>query len=714
MKLNIKNNNKIFTKVIFLSLLIFLSIPISYSLINNINNQNSMDINEVERKLQNFDPYQTHCVTYNQIKETLGDKSFVLLPRDIYLSESIRNLSCATKIVDYYSENNSQEIILFFGRNNKVNLIYTLSIFFIFVLSAFFKNHYYFLASTLFYQINLNILNAEVNNIFNLFLTTLFLYVVFFLFLLFFKSSYFNESISNLNSKVANFNLKVPDLNIKEKVNEKISVIFLLMLSFVLGIKEFISKTKYEYFNDELIVLLTSARMKYLDLTSIQSTIKHHTPFNSQIFKIVFDISEYSEFLTGIVMLEIIYSLITSVLLFFTLNKINKNNLLSLIFSSGFLIFMSSQLLLNRQIAHLIYILLIFLLFYYIENRKDSILFLITFVSILQIYNLETYALPIIFLLLSLFALIFDSFFMYVKTFAYACLSTLLIYLNFFLNGEFYQLFMSNYYFHLFNTIRGSSIEKLFIAIGFSKNFSLKHIIFILILTRIFYIIKNRKFSENYIETMFSFWFLGELMQIILSGPRSMHYGLVLATPTVFLVYYYLSNAKHLKNSVVFIIAIVFLFGNFPVSVSGTAALFKDNTQVQIEDIVDEVDKVEINRLILKEGNPIPILTWVHPNDWKFVHLSTNTLPATRYWYWFYMKYFPKENKYNWEGNWNEKEIIYQWKSDLEMEQPKYALIDKNMDQYPYFFEEVLDTNYQIIYESEKWTLYKLLSLINS
>ena len=233
------------------------------------------------------------------------------------------------------------------------------------------------------------------------------------------------------------------------------------------------------------------------------------------------------------------------------------------------------------------------------------------------------------------------------------------------------------------------------------------------IFIRIIFIIKTRKLSENYLETLFSFWFLGELLHVILSGPRSMHYGLVLVTPTVFLIYFYLSNAKNLKNSVILLFTIIFLFGNFSVTITGTVNLFGDNNQIKTADILDKKDKIEINSLLNNQDDPLPILTWVHPNDWNFVHLSTNTLPATRYWYWFYMKYFPNENKYDWEGNWNENEIIRQWKSDLELEQPKHAIVDKNLDKYPYFFEAELESNYRKIFESEKWILYEKINPIN-
>ena len=713
MNLTYKNKNKNIRRVVFFIIIIFLSIPISYSFLNSLDNESYKNITEIETNLEDFNPLISNCVNFDDIRNLLDDQKFVLLPRDIYLSESIENISCLTKIVDIYLENESEEVILFFGRNNKVNLLYTISIAFIYIFSTFFKSHYFFILSSIIYQINLNILNATTNSFLNILLTTLFLYFSFFLFLLLFNKKYFDQSLSRLSEKIGSFNLKFPELNLSDRLDDKVSIILLFLGSIILGTQEYLSKSKYEYFNDELIVLFTSARMEYFDLTSIESTIKHHTPFNSQVFRFIFKISEFSDFLLGIVLVEIFFAFGTSVLLFITLNKINKNNLLSTLFSLGFLAFMSFQLLLNRQLAHFLYILIIYLLIEYIQKPRDFILFFILFISVLQIYNMETYALPISLFLLSIFIQIFKSFNMYLKTFIYGAASILIVYSKIFLNGEFYQLFMSNYYFHLFNTIRGSSIEKLLLAIGFSKSFSLKHIIFMVIFIRIIFIIKTRKLSENYLETLFSFWFLGELLHVILSGPRSMHYGLVLVTPTVFLIYFYLSNAKNLKNSVILLFTIIFLFGNFFVTITGTVNLFGDNNQIKTADILDKKDKIEINSLLNNQDDPLPILTWVHPNDWNFVHLSTNTLPATRYWYWFYMKYFPNENKYDWEGNWNENEIIRQWKSDLELEQPKHAIVDKNLDKYPYFFEAELESNYRKIFESEKWILYEKINPIN-
>lgn len=701
----IKNKN--IRKAIFSISFIFFSIPISYSFFNNLNNESYENINQIKTKLGEFNPYITNCINLDVVSNTLDGQKYSILPRDIYLSESLENLTCLSKIVDVYVDNDSKELILFYGRNNKIVLIYSISIVFIYIFSTLFKSHYYFVLASIYYQINLNIINVTANSFFYILITTVFLYSSYFLFLLFFNKKYFDVSITKLSQKIKLYNYKFPELSSKYKFNEKFSIFLIFVGSVTLGSKEYLAKSKFEYFNDELIVLLTSAKMEYLGLTSIQSTTNHHTPFISQVFQSIFKLSEFSDFLLGFVLLEIFYAFVTSVFLFLTLNKVKKNNMLSILFSFVFLVFLSNQLLLNRQLAYFLYVLIINLIIGYIKKPRDYKLFTIMFFCVLQIYNMETYALPITFLLLSIFIQIFTTFKAYLKTIIYGFISTLIIYSNFFFNDEFYQLFMSNYYFHLFNTTRVSSIEKLFIAIGSSKSFSLKHIIFLIIFTRIIFIIKSRKLKENYFETLISFWFMGELLHIILSGPRFMHYGLVLVLPTIFIVYYYLSNAKNLKPTLVLLTALIFLYGNFTPTWISTINLFRDNYQVTVEDILNTEDKIEINRILNKQGNPSPILTWVHPNDWKFVHLSTNTVPATRYWYWFYMKYFPIENKYNWEGNWNETEVINQWKYDLEIEQPQYAIVDKNLDKYPYFFESELNSNYINIFESEKWILYQ-------
>ena len=90
-----------------------------------------------------------------------------------------------------------------------------------------------------------------------------------------------------------------------------------------------------------------------------------------------------------------------------------------------------------------------------------------------------------------------------------------------------------------------------------------------------------------------------------------------------------------------------------------------------------------------------------------FFHLDLNTLPSTKYWWWFYMKYF-QEDKYKWESNWNEEKIAKDFQDDFLIEKPDWAIVDRNLPKYPKFFENVLLKYYEIEFEGSQFSLYKI------
>jgi hypothetical protein len=70
------------------------------------------------------------------------------------------------------------------------------------------------------------------------------------------------------------------------------------------------------------------------------------------------------------------------------------------------------------------------------------------------------------------------------------------------------------------------------------------------------------------------------------------------------------------------------------------------------------------------------------------------------------MKYY-QTDKYTWETNWDEEKIIQDFYLDVSKEKPKFAIIDKFMIKYPDFFEELLRSNYNIIFDGEEYQLYE-------
>ena len=663
-----------------------------------------------------FNPYLTECfgnfTGYVEASYLVKIKQ----PRDIYLSESLNNFWCLGKVVDIYQEDNS--VTYFYGRNLKVNLllhILLVTTFIFFIFSKYKKLFFIilFLQQFIFFYLNKYLLNFS--NVFgNLFL----IFTVYIIFQLIFYDSknrneinkieaFFGTLDKNVASYFKLFNLKIPNI---------FTYLTLLITSVIFGIFKLQSRSKYEYYNDELIQIFTAAKSHYFEITSIQAALLNHTPINSQLFKVIFQFSEFKNFEFGLVILEIIFALVTTLIIFNILNTISKKTVVNFVFSFSYLVFISSNLLLNRIIAQLIYALLILILFSYMNQKNDYKLFAISFFAMLQIYNMESYVAPLFAIFIFIFIHIFSKQYIFViKSVFYSLICIVIIYFNFFLNQELIKLFESNYLFHLLNTKRNFNTGTLINALGFSNQLSIAHVVFILLLSRVlFYLFntikKNKKIIYKNYELLFFYWFVGELIHLVLTGPRFPHYGLVLVLPSFFIIYIYSVHYLDSRKFIAYAISILLLFGYFSNSFKVMSFYASDEIRFTSQDFLDTDDKKKINMILsneLIEEKPSLALTWIDAYDWRFFHLDLNTLPSTKYWWWFYMKYF-QEDKYKWESNWNEEKIAKDFQDDFLIEKPEWAIVDRNLPKYPKFFENVLLEYYEIEFEGSQFSLYKI------
>ena len=688
--------------------LLFINLPLIYS--NFFSNENEVSSYDSLNSI-NFDPLYTECFNIDNIQENIENYIITNEYRDIYLSESLKNINCINKVVDVYIDQEEQKILVFYGRNTKVNYLYASGIIFIFLFSIFTKSNRFFMLITIFYLFNFDFLFGHFFSFRNFLIEVLTLYLFFLLFTRIFFKKYYTILFSSLKSLSSNINLKLPTykLNLKS-FNNFSSISLLSFLACFLSYVEFQSKSKYEIFNDELIQIFTSAKMFYYDQTSMQAAWNQHTPIVGDLFKNIYRVSDYENYFLGLVVLEGLFSLVTSSILYFLLLKIKDRKIVAFFFSSFFLLYLSNNLLLNRQIANLIYLLIFIFLFWYLESKNNLILFFLIFFGVYQVYNLESFIIPIAFIYLALFINVYRSLSEYIRPIIYGFISLIIIYFNIVINGDLDDVMTTNYLFHINNVERSSSLEYLFGAIGMSSNLSFKHIIFIILVLRIIHFFSLKDFKSNFLELLFSLWYIGEFLHLILTGPRGPQYGAVLYLPTLFLVYLYFSKAERLNRTYVSLILAIFLFSNYQNAIATEIALLRDNYKISTSDIIDSEEKKNIKMILQKNKNqntPQLILTWINPVDWRYVFVASETLPSTRFWLWHFMRYSPNENRYTWDRNWNEQKIIKDWHTDLEKEQPKYAIVDKYMDQYPKFFGEVLDDYFEVVYEDEYTILYE-------
>ncbi len=706
MKNNVRLSNSYFY--------IFVIFILIFSLFSFLDNNRTSEITSLQSEVE-FNPYITNC--YGNFSGNLESTNLNKnkQPRDIYLSQDIENIMCLGQIVDVYFDEDSVNI--FYARSPKINIILHFTLAFAVIGLIFLRFNKLFYTFILFHQLIYFFLNKYLFSFKNITMNLFLISITFIgIQLVFFDlknhavikkiNSYLIKFDQYINSNIKSFRFKIPTL----------LLYFLIpIVSILLGFIKLQSRSKFEYFNDELIQVITAAKSYYFNYTSIESTLLNHTPINSQIFSSIFRFSDFKNFDFGLVILETIFATLTTLIIILILNSFSNKNFVNFLFSIFYLIFISSNLLLNRIIAQLIYALLILFLISYVNKKNEAKLFIIAFLAMLQIYNLESYAVPLFAIFMYMVQQIFKkNNILIFKTIIYSLLSVVLIYINFVINNEIGLLFQSNYLFHLLNTKRIFNVNTLVNSLGGSSQLSIAHILFIIIFLRAIYFLVSTLSGKNEIkykkyELLFIYWFVGELLHLFITGPRFAHYGLVLVLPSFFIIYIYAVEYFESKRFTSFIITITLLFGYFIGSFQVFYSYILDDTRITAQEFIDTDDKRMVNEILSNElsgDEPTLVLTWINAYDWRFLHLNLNTLPSTKYWWWFYMKYF-QEEKYKWEDNWDEETIVNDFYSDFENENPRWAVVDKNIPTFPDFFAELLSENYIVEFEGSQFNLYK-------
>ena len=73
------------------------------------------------------------------------------------------------------------------------------------------------------------------------------------------------------------------------------------------------------------------------------------------------------------------------------------------------------------------------------------------------------------------------------------------------------------------------------------------------------------------------------------------------------------------------------------------------------------------------------------------------------------MRYVDEE-KYDWSRNWNENEFKSIYLEDYKNENPKFVLIDKTYKSVPNIVNKIIESEYFLIFESEKYSLFQSIS----
>lgn len=472
---------------------------------------------------------------------------------------------------------------------------------------------------------------------------------------------------------------------------------------------------------DNMLTQITARRRSELSTSNFMSAYNHHTTivneFNSVgnfITNFFFEGSHY--YLYGHYIFLVIISILSSFLLFKILSILKINLFLKLTSSFIFLIMQTSSTIETEVMksdvrTYEIFFILLTLYFFYMSNENKKYQYHFGFFSFLTIYNLETSVIST-FLLFLLFFSLNEYSFNNIKNYILGFGSSLsIIFTQLLISNDLLKVINYNYIFHLkmTNKLASDLTGALgLIELGYrtSRYFSVYNFIFILcVIYIIFNLYKVLKPKKNYLEIALYLILFGQFIALNVAGPRYVHYGQSMKVPYFILFALILNKLLNLILPKLRPAMLFFVFLLFPIvlptyfygQISDSDSLYKNKYEVTEE-------QEEIAEL-LNKNNADVVFSWIPIEDYFWLYFENSFLPATRYWWWFDMKW-NSVDYYNWDGFWFEDEILELAYQDIKQENANFALINKNWKFNPTF--NTLLKYYKLIECTENYCVYEL------
>ena len=516
-------------------------------------------------------------------------------------------------------------------------------------------------------------------------------------------------------------------MNHKRSKNQKFLTYFFIILSnlswFIFGLGKAESRLLKL---DQKIMLLTSSKMHYFDMSTFEAAWNHHTPPIFYIFKLIFIFSDYSNIDFGFYVLYSLLLLLISLLLFDICYKLTSQKMISFLLSMVYVVDLSSttlggNVIFDNRTIGMVFQCLILLFAYKLllnQNKQNTVFF--GTAVFLQILFLESYlascGLLFLYLLYKLRKKL--EFIIYFFTTNISLLAIAII--IFWQRSELIDVLFLNYQFHFDSIGIGTSSKINLVELSkFGIFYNWDHNQFAHVLSSIFIFMflffKDNLKIKNDAKEMFSLiiaYYLFEIVHLFLTGPRFTNYLqviLLLQYLIIFIfIYFILSffNIKTLSSNLIFSFIFIIMFFAFQFGdVVYTRTSILDQSYLKAAEEISQDSKV--SKFLYEDGDPKLILSWISNESWDDIYLKSNKLPATRMWWWFEMKYI--EEIYEWKNNRyynsNLENIFLQ---DLKIDKPFYAVIEDTYNKPPDFFLEVIEKDYEFIDKIDNYSVYIL------
>ena len=470
--------------------------------------------------------------------------------------------------------------------------------------------------------------------------------------------------------------------------------------------------------SDNVISNLHVNRMIEFGLNVYQATWNEHTTLLIYIQKYAIQIFRIFGFENDLLIYFIVFSLFTSLssLLILKLSYF-FTDYKAVSYMIGALYFIDSIGAGNRVLrfdtrsfGSLIMISFLYFFYKFTKSKYEVNLHITVVIGTLAIFNLESYSITVLVLFLTFLIVEKPDFKILGRLFGTFFSTISVIALFHFLTDQLNDLLNLNVLFHLQSSREnGVNLLNAISGVEFFPGLNLYLAIFLIWPLFLF---KHRDYLKNKNIIYLNSYLIGEVIHLILTGPRWIAYGQIIRIPLMIVLCVLLDryliklsihrSFKNFKYQISTSLLLPVVFTSF----IGGPLIFDQKIERQKEILLEESLRKEITYLVAENTDNEVYFLWTENKNWSWMFLNSNYLPATRMWLWV-QAYAENKSYFSWDDKWGLEKIQKYWLEDIETEKINIFVIDKNFINLPNFISQYISENSVQVKCVQSFCLYK-------
>ena len=470
--------------------------------------------------------------------------------------------------------------------------------------------------------------------------------------------------------------------------------------------------------SDNVISILHINRMIHFDSNVYESTWNEHTTLLIYLQKYVMQIFKVLGLNDNLLNYFIVFSLFTlfssimlsKLLTFFTDYKAASYIIGALYFIDS--IGAGNRVLRfdTRSFGSLIMISFLYFFYKFTKSKHEVNLHITVVIGTLAIFNLESYSITVLVLFLTFLIVEKPDFKILGRLFGTFFSTISVIALFHFLTDQLNDLLNLNVLFHLQSSREnGVNLLNAISGVEFFPGLNLYLAIFLIWPLFLF---KHRDYLKNKNIIYLNSYLIGEVIHLILTGPRWIAYGQIIRIPLMIVLCVLLDryliklsihrSFKNFKYQISTSLLLPVVFTSF----IGGPLIFDQKIERQKEILLEESLRKEITYLVGENTDNEVYFLWTENKNWSWMFLNSNYLPATRMWLWV-QAYAENKSYFSWDDKWGLEKIQKYWLEDIETEKINIFVIDKNFINLPNFISQYISENSVQVKCVQSFCLYK-------